>query len=56
MKLRCYCCGEPIKGQVALATMSPDTVDRVFVVKIDHIERLDIFIGMFAVLAVVMHF
>ncbi len=39
--LRCYCCGEPINGEIALVTMSPAGVDRVFVALPEHIERFD---------------
>jgi hypothetical protein len=39
--LRCYCCGEPISGEIALVTMSPTAVDRVFVALPEHIERFD---------------
>ena len=41
MKLRCYCCGEPLTGEIALMTNSHDSVDRVFVLKPDHVERVD---------------
>jgi hypothetical protein len=41
VKLRCYCCGEPLAGLVALVTMSPLAVDRVFVVNPEHLDRLD---------------
>lgn len=41
MKLRCYCCGEPITGQIALVSTRPDAVDRVFVMKPEHVERAD---------------
>jgi len=41
MKPRCYCCGEQIKGKVALVSMSFDNVDRVFVMKPDHVVRVD---------------
>lgn len=39
--LRCYCCGEALEGQIALVTMSPYAVDRVFVAKPEHIENFD---------------
>lgn len=39
--LRCYCCGEPITGEIALMTMSPSETDRVFVALPEHIERFD---------------
>ena len=41
MKLNCYCCGEPIDGQIALVTMSTMPVDRVFIAKPDHVENFD---------------
>lgn len=41
MKLRCYCCGEPVEGQIALVTYSPDSADRVFVLKPEHLGRVD---------------
>lgn len=41
MKLYCYCCGEPIQGQIALITMRPDPTDRVFVAKPEHLENFD---------------
>ena len=41
MKLRCYCCGEPITGQIALVSMSHDSADRVFVMLPEHVERAD---------------
>jgi hypothetical protein len=41
MRLRCYCCGEPIGQTVALVTMQPDSADRVFVLLPEHVERLD---------------
>jgi aspartate carbamoyltransferase regulatory subunit len=31
VKLRCYVCGKPIHGQIALVSPSPNEVDRVFV-------------------------
>ncbi len=41
VKLRCYCCGEPLEGAIALVTMSTLAVDRVFVANPDHLERFD---------------
>lgn len=42
MKLRCYCCGESLDvSRVALVTMQYGEVDRVFVFKPDHVERVD---------------
>jgi len=41
MKLRCYCCGEPIEGAIALVSQSTLPVDRVFVAKPDHLENFD---------------
>ena len=32
LKLRCYVCGKPLSGQVALVSMSRTEVDRAFVV------------------------
>jgi hypothetical protein len=45
IKFRCYCCGDPITGDIALVTMMAEPVDRVFVMAPDHVERLsdDIF-------------
>jgi hypothetical protein len=40
MKLRCYCCGEPLGARVALVTYSEDA-DRVFVMLPDHAKRVD---------------
>lgn len=41
MKLRCYCCGEPIFDEVALVTQSETEVDRVFVMLPEHSKRVD---------------
>ena len=40
MTLRCYCCGEKLPMKFALVTMKEET-DRVFIMKIDHVTRLD---------------
>lgn len=44
MKLRCYCCGTPIRGRIALVTQGDDgdrAVDRVFVMLPEHENRVD---------------
>lgn len=41
LKLRCYCCGEPIGDRFVVMTMGDGPVDRVFVAKEDHVERFD---------------
>lgn len=41
MRLQCYCCGEEVDGVIALITMSDSSVDRVFVMKPEHTERVD---------------
>lgn len=41
MKLRCYCCGTPIEGPVALVTQDTKEVDRVFVMLPEHKNRVD---------------
>lgn len=41
LQLRCYCCGEEVGLRVALVTMSPDSVDRVFVALPEHLENFD---------------
>ena len=41
MKLRCYCCGDPIGLHFALVSMSNEPVDRVFVLKMEHVNRCD---------------
>ncbi len=41
MKFQCYCCGEEVNGALALVTMSESSVDRVFVMKPEHTERVE---------------
>lgn len=41
MKFQCYCCGEEVDGVIALITMSDRSVDRVFVMKPEHTERVE---------------
>ncbi len=41
MKFQCYCCGEKVNGALALVTMSESSVDRVFVMKPEHTERVE---------------
>ena len=42
MNLRCYCCGETIEFRlVALVSLSEDEVDRVFVMKPSHTDRVE---------------
>lgn len=41
MKLRCYCCGEAIEGDIVLIANGVDSVDRVFVALPEHVERFD---------------
>ena len=41
MKLRCYCCGEELDGTIALVTMSETGTDRVFVMKPEHVARVE---------------
>lgn len=41
MQLRCYCCGEPLGVTFVLVTMRTGAVDRAFVAKPDHVERMD---------------
>lgn len=40
VQLRCYCCGEPVSGDFAIASMAWPT-DRVFIVSLEHLGRLD---------------
>ncbi len=40
MKLRCYCCGEGLDKNFVLVSMSKSDVDRVFVMKTEHVERV----------------
>jgi hypothetical protein len=51
MKLRCYCCGEPIGGMIALVSMTPppEAVDRVFVFLPDHVERTEYTVSLLVV-------
>jgi hypothetical protein len=41
VKLMCYCCGEQLSGRFALVTMSHEPADRVFVMKLEHMNRTD---------------
>ncbi len=42
LKLRCYCCGEPIVGTAVLAAYGQSgAVDRAFVLKPDHAEQVE---------------
>jgi hypothetical protein len=38
MKLKCYCCGEPLSGTFALVSMQDET-ERVFVMSKEHVKR-----------------
>ena len=40
MNLRCYCCGDAIEASISLVAYQ-DNVDRVFVFKPEHVERVD---------------
>jgi len=39
--LRCYCCGEEVGDEFSLGYMGEDGVDRVFIVKTEHTDRID---------------
>lgn len=41
MKFQCYCCGDEVGEVIALVTMSESSVDRVFVMKPEHTDRVD---------------
>ena len=41
MKLRCYCCGDKLDKKFALVSMSKNSVDRVFIMKTEHVDRAD---------------
>ncbi len=41
MNFRCYCCGEETGDEFALVSMSESTVDRVFIMKPEHVERVE---------------
>lgn len=41
MKVRCYCCGEAIKGQSVVLVSYTDEADRVFLFKPEHVEKVD---------------
>jgi hypothetical protein len=39
LDLRCYCCGDPIGGEVALVSMQLNGTDRVFLMSPQHAGR-----------------
>jgi hypothetical protein len=42
LRLCCYCCGDIIDGSFALvANAGRDANDRVFIAKLEHVERFD---------------
>lgn len=43
MNLRCYCCGEAIQfdARIALVSLRGDEVDRVFIMKPEHVTRVE---------------